>query len=299
MFSAYDHEHGSSPKHIFGYEPKFDYGAFKNNRQNEPNRGFKGFVFSQGPYWVYYSLHVITSDLLRVTLRLHTITLVVASKSTGEILVDLTQKGDFGFQSVRLADGRSFRPLTPDDVAIQQELASGTLMFRSMNVIDANNLNRDFSFRNPLMLGQYEEWQTLPMCTRSNRKKKAVQSTFKTPGTGIKSLTETSTRVDLGRMVNGAFYKSTGLFRTLRLPKLTVAASLCPGGASGEFYTDPSGKTVVSGPGPTHVRQYVQPGFSAVFSGKYEPVDQWIGLHSRGARGFFVDHGYGIDPDLN
>lgn len=68
----------------------------------------------------------------------------------------------------------------------------------------------------------------------------------------------------------------------------------------GIFYTDPTGRKIVSGPGPNSVRQFIKPGFQAIIGeGQYEPVDTWIGMYKLKHTGSFQNVGYGVDPTTN
>lgn len=172
--------------------------------------------------------------------------------------------------------------------------------FRSINILDVDNPNPDFQIRNPVLIGQYEVWQTEPMCSKGRTRKKLLNVQLKLPNTGFKALDQPDEIVDLGRSSGRKFYKSVGLNRSLKTSDLEFAAKHCPGnGTSGVFYIDPTGTEIRPGPGPTSVRQFVKPGFKGIMNGRFETVDKWTGLHFRGVRGFFADHGYGIDANNN
>lgn len=282
------------------YTPKFTYTAWKNNRQNEADRGFKGFVLRTNAYFIYFSLHVVQSSLRRTTVRFHTINMAVADRRTKELLMEVQQKGDFGWAGVRLLGGKKFGAINPDEEAIMAAQAPGPNNFRSINILDVDNPNPDFEIRNPILIGQYEVWQTQPMCTKPTSRKSLLNAQFKLPNTGFKALDQPDVAVDLGRKFKGKFYKSTGLNRSIKAKNLEFGAEFCPGdGTSGVFYTNPEGTEIRPGPGPTSVRQFVKSGFKGAFTGRYETVDSWTGLHFRGARGFLGDHGYGIDANTN
>ena len=316
MYSAYDHDHGSSPYHIFGYHPKYNYVAFKNSREDESHTGFKGIVYRKGGYFVYYSLHVRTSSLRRVSVRRHTIQLVIASAKTKEILVNIQHKGDFGWQSVRMKKFSQFRPLKSIDFKIQKEQkdAGDPRFFRSIPVLDDDG--GTFGSRNPAVLGQYEEWQTLPICSRQknpSRPNDVVRVSLKEPITGIKKYEQPDSKVNLGDCIKrllpkgktcddrqrDAFVHSVNLNRFLDMLNVEVSDKHCPGGKNGVFYTDPLGEKLFDGPGKNRLRQYIKKGFSVVLEGRFEPSETWVGLYSDASRGHFLDHDYGIDPKLN
>lgn len=244
---------------------------------------------------VYYQLHAQTSNIARIRVRQHTITLAIVHTRTKELMVDITHKADFGYNSVRLR-GRNYQPLTREDVAIAAN-ETGPLNFRSINVLNMANPNPEFKNRKPVPIGTYEIWQTRPICTVSVGRG-GVQVVFRQPATGIKT-PDSLTKVNLGRKYNNRFFKSTGLNRHIRMAGLQVSSKHCPEGAAGKFYTNPSATTVLEGPGRNAIRQYVKPEFSVTIDGRFEAVDNWVGMHAKGWRGFFHDHGYGIDPNKN
>lgn len=91
----YSHDHGSAPHFMGGWAPKWHYTAWKNGRQSESHIGFKGYgLRSAGADW-YFSAHASTSDMRRVHERFHTVTMTAAV--AGEVVADISCKGDFGF----------------------------------------------------------------------------------------------------------------------------------------------------------------------------------------------------------
>lgn len=58
-----------------GYEPKFGYVSWKNGRERENHAGFKGVVLEEDGKLVYYMTHGQTSNVGRLPVRFHTITL--------------------------------------------------------------------------------------------------------------------------------------------------------------------------------------------------------------------------------
>lgn len=300
--SAYDHEHGSNPLKLMGYAPKFTYTSWKNGREMEPQRGFKGFVLHLKGYYAYFSLHVVQSSLNRVTTRNHTINFAVVDENTKELLMDIQHKGDFGWTGVRLLNKTEFRPIDKTQESIRDGQLSGPNNFRSINVFDADNPNPEFDLsRKPMGLGQYEVWQTLPMCMKAKGRNSLFEVVFKTPNTGIKSVRQQGTLVPLGRPGNSTLARSRGLNRSLQFSGLKFGAEYCPdsGTDDGVFYTNALGTEIRPGPGPNSVRQFVKPGFKGELNERYEVGNAWSGLHYENTRGFFVDHGYGIDPEQN
>ena len=299
---AYDHEHGSSPEHLMGYVPKYTYTSFKNGAEDESDAGFKGFVWPQGDFMVFYSIHAQASSLRRINERFHTIVVAITHAKTKELMYEFSQKGDFGFRAARGKVKNTFVPFDQDDADMQlaQDLDKGNpRRMRSFNVIDEGNLDKRFEYRRDVLEGVYEEWQTLPKCA-SAPPYGSVIIDLKSPGTGVKSTTKLDEMVRLERTT-----RNNGAARSIR-----VAVPIVFSGAhcnftnsaepvSGYFYTDPKGETLLSGPGPNAVRQYAKEGFSLSVSGVFEPVELGLGLHVNKGLGFFYDHGFGINPDKN
>lgn len=282
------------------YEPLFDYTAWKNGRMEESDEGFKGFVMRYDKYMIYYNIHAKQSSLRRTKVRFHTINLVIKDRLTNELYMDIRQKGDFGFQGVQLKN-KEFLPINAKEQEIKDEQDRKGLPrnFRSINVIDESNLDPRFRYRKSLILGLYEFWNTQPICTRPKSRTSLLLVEFKLVNTGMKSLTRPDSIVKLGRRNNGKLFQNAGLNRSITVSKFRIGAQYCPGGKSGTFYTDPDGKRILSGPGRSAVKQFVKPGFNMMLDGRFEAVDNWVGMHLRGARGFMKDSGYGIDPENN
>lgn len=68
----YGHEHGSFDG-LAGYTSRFDYTAWKNNRQDESHAGFKNYVIPAGDKFVVVNLHAATDDFNRFQVDLHTV----------------------------------------------------------------------------------------------------------------------------------------------------------------------------------------------------------------------------------
>lgn len=311
--SAYNHEHGSSAKQLMGYEPKYEYTAYKNNREQEDHNGFKGVVFRHGPYFVYWSIHAHTSSVRRVSVRLHTVTIAVTNVRTKELLVELTHKGFFGFLAARVPSG--FLALSPVEQRIREAVESDNWgrNKRSVNVIDINNLNPAYLYRTPesaILRGQYEDWTTGPICTGRGRDG-MITVDFTNPSTGIKSAARRGDKVLLGGNIGSKFIRNDGSSRILILSNFVLSADNCvfklaniKGGRSvnGVFYTNPAGDVIEDGPGRDRVRQFMKPGFEMRVKGLgiYETGSTWLGMfenrtHVRGQSSY----GFPIDPEVN
>lgn len=303
--SAYDHEHGSAAPILMGYKPKYGYTAWKNNRQNEAHEGFKSFVMKKGDYMIYYEVHSQSSNMSRIKTRFHTITMVFMHAKTGEKMMEVTHKADFGYLGARdrVKTKNIVHPLRAEDKRIARAQRGKHRAFRALNIVDVNNLDYRYELRPNPGNGGYEGWATRPMCT-GGRYFVNVITDIERPSTGLKSDTDFTTRVKLGRTFRGKFVQNTGMSRSIRFSKNTiVGASSCvfEGGKKpqGYFYTDVYGLKVVKGPGPNAVRQYIKKDFETTYSFALETADQWLGLYQEGDKGFFKDSGFGIDANRN
>lgn len=284
------------------YKPKYGLTEFKNGGGIETNQGFKDFVIEHEGLYIYLSMHARTSSLRRVTTRFHTITVVVKSKATGELLMEVTTKGDFGFLAVRKRGG-GIVPADATQAAIQAEQRKYPTEngFRAINIIDKDNLNPEWKYASPdILKGLYEPWSTDILCTTASRFNKFAVD-FILPSTASKTPAGLES-VPLGVRQRKGIMRNNGIKRDIRFRKVIVGAQYCgreAGFTGGYFYTDVYGKESRSGPGPDAVRQYIKPGFSATIMGKFEPTGQWLGKYIEGKHDFLRDIGYGVDPDSN
>lgn len=305
MHSAYDHEHGSAAPYLMGYKPKYGYTELKNTGGIESDPGFKDFVFYYGNLIVYISIHAQTSSLRRVSQRHHTVTIVMKHRNTGELLAEVTSKGDFGFQSARRAGpDNNFVPLTNEGHMMKREQTRQRPYlrhFRSINVIDMRNPDPRFRYSYPMSMGTYEEWVVVPSCTTTVEGGELTLD-IQDPITGIPSVNNMSP-VWLGRRTGpDGFMKNTGLKRTLQVRHLKLSASRCGFGEDfkgGHFYSNPYLTELRDGPGRDSVKQYIKPGFVGNIYGLWRPGGRWLGLHSPRVKSFFTDRGYGINPAVN
>lgn len=296
FWCAYNHDHGSSSKYLMNYEPTFGYTARKNNFQNESHEGFKGFVFRQGDHMIYYSLHAQTSHLRRMTASSHTIVLAVSHVRSGELLVELTQKGDFGFLGGRGRNG-GIIPLRYEDVQKEkaQRGVKGARLFRVVNVIGyPGSLDRRLAYNPNVLEGLYEAWMTVIMCSKTPAYG-GLGVDFETPGTAVRGLQKESIK----KVVRLQHEKlNTGMSRNIHINDVVVSGKYCSfGNKEGVFYTDPLGQELLNGPGRGAVRQYIKKGVQINMSGKFKVgSQQWLGLFEEGKTGSMLDHGYGVDP---
>lgn len=292
------------------YNPKYGLTEEKYTGGIESNPGFKDAVIKQDGLLIYFSEHVQTSSLRRVRARFHTVTVVIKDASTKELLAELSFKGDFGFLAARRAGANNrFVAVTPEGEAIfaeQRRQIPFLRKLRTINVIKEGDLNPAYRYQTPLLEGTYEEWITVPPCTKSPRGGELVLD-VQDPITAVREVPG-DTKVALGVIDRpgpvAVFRRHISLRRTLRAKDLEVSAAACGfdgGFDGGEFYTDPEGKELRSGPGPNNVRQYIKKGWSAKISGRWQVGlgNLWLGAHVHGSKEFFYDQGYGVSPEMN
>lgn len=288
-----------------GYWPKYDLTAWKNGREKENNEGFKNLIMEVGDYKILYMVHMQTSSLRRLKQRWHSILFVVMHARTREIVVEITHKGDFGFLSARIGNGL-FMPITSEDAKMMKEMFTQPHR-RSVNIIDEKNLDRRLEYRSPkhtMMMGVYEDWTTVPLGGAEGRAGN-LRIDVTRSATGVRSFSRMDEKVYLGHSEKGVFYRQAGQARLLLAPKFEFSSKNCERtlGArlpsSGVFYTNAKGDQLKDGPGPDAIRQYIKPGFSLSFSGKFRAVDSWSGLLSKDSDLEVDDLGYGLDPDKN
>lgn len=222
--STYSHEHGQSPIQLMNYTPRYDLVAYKNNDEHEPDAGFKSFVLSSGPYLVHLSIHVQTSNIRRMRQRYHTVSLAIVHRATGEVMMDVASKADFGFLGVRAKGSSRLIALTRRDEEIlqRQELSRETRKFRSVNVINIGRLDGRYAYREDVLRGRYERWGTLPLCSTSVRFG-GVMVDVKTPINGIVSGELLDEAVGLGFPGR----RNDGIARTVLVKGLRVGGRFC------------------------------------------------------------------------
>lgn len=297
-----------------GYAPKYGYTAFKNNREFETHEGFKGFVFRVDDYFVYYGIHAQTSSLRRIQQDRHTVTVAITHVETKELVAELTQKADFGFLAAQ-NPSNGFIPLSPADEVIRdnQESHGMPINRRSVNVINLGTLDPRFSYKMPesmILMGLYEEWSTATLCSGRSKYSGSITADIIFSATGIKSFEEKDTSVKLGVWRDGKFIRSTGSARQLKFSRggVQISDKSCVHKSakisgkmtgSGVFYTDVYGESLVNGPGPNVLKQFIKPGFGIELTGIYGPTDSWLGMHKQGHFGIMINYGYGLNPDKN
>lgn len=312
LYSGYDHEHGSSPKHLMGYSPKFHYTAWKNGREGESHEGYKGHVFRYGGYFVYLMVHLQTSNTRRILTRHHTILLAVTDATTQELVLELSHKADFGFIGVKAQSGRLI-PLSGGEWAEHNsQMAEGVLRrSRSINVLDMSRPARGYLYRAPrreMRRGVYETWTTTPLCAGDNRLGVVTVDVTNAATGVVRAATRGAQEVALGYYRYRRFYRNIGNARQVRLAGFAVGEEFCRFAIDGvegtrlpdgSFYTDAYGRRLLKGAADGAIRQFVKRGFSLRISGKFGAAEAWTGLYVGGVFGAIVNYGYSVNPDVN
>lgn len=308
FWCAFDHEHGSDSITSMSYRPKLNYVAYKNGRQNESHIGFKSLVLDVGRYLVHFGLHSQLSSTRRFFTRFHTVVIVAVEKRSHQLMLELSYKADFGFNSARLSGGQPM-PLTDADKKISDSMeGSNATAFgtRIVNVINPMGLDKRFMYREfeTRMRGLYEEWKTSPMCSTVKRQEEPTVD-FKDPSMALRTANynESISEVQLFKVINGEKVLNKNIIREFHAINWQLGDKHCyfegrkP--SSGYFYTDVYGKNVMDGPGINAVRQYIKPGFNLKISGTFMPADNWQRIMKRKRKGATADSGNAIDWEKN
>ena len=249
----YGHEHGTDPA-LVGYQASFGYTAFYNNRQNERHEGFKGFAFSDdGVHW-YVNVHATTGMLSRVCVRFHTVVFAAKDAKSGELLLELAYKGDFG----------SLRSNDEDAEFIQPKLANCP---NQLDIAEETEAVKEVRVRTS---DEYEAWRggTNTALGMSFDEEIGMSIDIQNPMTACNGL----------RCEGAIDQDSKGNERSIIFLELAFDyqkdLDLSDGQADGYFYTDPYGKIQADNSKNT-MRQFIAPGFSHVLDGQYGSHDAW------------------------
>ena len=247
---SFGHEHGSNPAVIPG-APMVPYGYVAAHvPQDEPNVGFKEFIFPDmnNQNWVRFVVHAGTASQRRVCARHHTLFVQVFDSSGVEKLA-VNFKADYGFAEATSDSGSGVLQPTGCGYSMQTLADQVSDRNRSINVgVGSDNYERwdsrsDTTQTRNLGLAQFAHNFDIrnPMSHCVDMRCDAV---------GLRDpLRENGTR----RTISMASWKSNFLFG---------------GGTalgSGEFFTDVFGSSVLPATDPGAIRQYVAPGFSLGF----------------------------------
>jgi hypothetical protein len=249
----FGHDHGSKPGLIPG-SPKvpYQYVAAKVP-QNEPNVGFKEFIFTYKGRYVRIVEHASTAMSRRVCARFHTMYVMVYD-ADGEELFRTGFKADFG-AAISAAD--------------QSTLTGSTCGYSMEAVRVATNAFR--RIRRDADSGSYEVWRTVPTSGTTNLGL-VLNHTLDIRDPYSFCPTSNCTDVEL----HAADRNQTETRRTLQLRGMEMRSAFALD--TGTFHTDPFGAGIVSSDAPNAVEQYIAPGFTMIFPTdefRCEVVDPW------------------------
>jgi hypothetical protein len=241
----FGHDHGSDPALLKpGFKPAYGYVSARdplhgNGTLPEPNPGFKNYVWERDGYRILFVHHFGTGGAGRICRQFHSLQVVIASKSTGEIMADLNLLADFG----RATDNNTDGPINascPSGVPTPSQITNTTGERKLKVSPDLNG---------------YEPWRSDGSGLIIGLNTAGLTFDTVNPITACKS-NNCSSATDLMRIG-----QNTGEMRLFAFgPGLGVNAARAV--ATGEFYTDIYGKKLLSASDPGAVRQYLKPGFS-------------------------------------
>jgi hypothetical protein len=270
----YRHDHGSDPS-LVGYKPAFGYVAVYNKFQPELHEGFKGFAIrdeEKGIGW-YINIHSETGVISRACARVHTVVMAATDLKSGEKLLELSYKGDFG---VVVGNGESGdATLQPGlkDCPNQAQIA-GEL---ETNKFDAKRRLRVFSGgKDP---GGYEQWDG----GASRDLGMSFPDWF--PGMGI-DIRNPATGCSDSSCTDVGFTGQHADQRTIEFRELNIVYDNLLDKSDGKagdgfFRTDVYG--IVNDDDTQNVIvQYVKPGFEQTLDGFFSSQDSWRGLYTEG-----------------
>ncbi len=260
----YEHEHGSDPSLVGYKQAAFEYTAFKNDNQPELHEGFKGFALQDTTkdMGYYINIHSETGVISRACARHHTVVFAVTRLSTGELLAELSYKGDFGAVKNNQT-GDVFQP-SLDKCADQAQIAAqNEPAGRRIRVFEGGNDPGGYEQWDgglPRSLGfDYPEWSA------------GMGIDIRNPATGCNSTGCT-----------GALKTDSNADqRTLEFHEVTLKYNGFLDGADGDgvFYTDVYGTKPLQATDAGAVKQYIQPGLDIVLDGFFTTQDPWRGLY--------------------
>lgn len=247
----FGHEHGSNPALIPG-APLIGYEYVASNvPQDEPNVGFKEFIFEDmtGNYWVRFIIHAGTASDRRVCAQFHTLYVSVYDKS-GDEKFGVGFKADYGaaFSTGDAGD----QVLTPSDC--------GYSMPALVNQVDSHQRRR-------INVGagsnNYESWDSreeTPEVLNLGMVQFDHGFDIRNPMSHCTSMTCNSVAVRDPEHENAT--RRTLLMASWR-SDFEFDADHALG--SGEYYTDAYANSTLSASNPVAIRQFVEPGFHLAF----------------------------------
>ena len=241
----FGHEHGSDPS-LVGYDAKLNFTATYNKLQAEQHQGFKGFAIrdeEQDLGW-YINVHATTSDIARVCAQFHTVVVAVTDLSSGELLAELSYKGDFGGVVANRKDKRDNVPLITPALCPEQKVSdAGTRPVKRIRVANESSIENN----------DYERWfggitKELGMDFKRDF---GIEIDIRNPGTSCNTFACTGDHVN----------NSQGDKRTIRLKEIRIKHDpFKDADSDGVFYTNPYGTAPATKGEEGAVRQYIKPG---------------------------------------
>ena len=248
----FGHEHGSDPSVIPG-SPMIAYEYVASNvPQNEPNMGFKEFIFKDmtGNYWVRFIIHAGTASDRRVCAQFHTLYVSVYD-SAGNEKFGVGFKADYG-AAFSTSDGGD-KVLTPSDCGYSMPALANqvdSLQKRRINVGSGSN--------------NYETWDSreeTPQVLNLGMIQFDHGFDIRNPMSHCNGITCNSVTVRDPEKENST--QRTLLMASWR-SDFEFDADHALG--SGEYFTDAYGNGLLSESNPLATRQFAEPGFHLEFA---------------------------------
>jgi hypothetical protein len=250
------HEHGSDPSLVGGgIKPAYGYTSSAAG-VDETHQGFKSYVFDdpQGHRWLL-SHHFGTGSVNRACARFHGLDIVVATGAGGQVLADMHLLADFGAAVVNTTGAPITPSACPDQYAQANAESSDGVRRLPVGTFDGGV--------------PYEPWRADTGGNIVGFRSAAL--TFNTPD-GVLICADITCNQGLRRAA----------FGTRRFFLQSQGFGVVAGANTGEFYTDPRGRTRVSAGQPGAVRQYVRPGTAITLpstNGHCRASDSWRAMY--------------------
>ena len=223
-------------------------------------------AFKENDVGWYINVHATTGMLSRACVRFHTVVFFARDLTTGEKLLELSYKGDYGAAVSNANEDLVLQPQQancPNQKAIAQETNARKALRVFINGKDPGDYERWRGGTNRYLGMSFPKWSA------------GMTVDIRNPITGCSnkacsqaSLTEQSAEQrsiifhDLSFSYNSLLDKSDGV------------------AGDGYFYTDPYGY-VQDDDSLNTLRQYINPNFSAKLDGHYSTQDAWRGLYTK------------------
>ena len=270
----FGHEHGSDPSQI-GYTAYYNYVAYHNNNQHEQHEGFKGFSLKDGAVNWYVNIHATSGMHRRICVPLHTV-VVAALGDDGELLAELSFKGDFGESRANSGNGAVITNPSSDcnQVALEQQDTKAEKRVRVLN----DGRYSDSGYEQWRMIGH----DFLGLEFNSD----VITMDIRNPVTGCQGLSCRTAILTNPDPEQPTVASNNGERRTLNFHqgiKITYNRDLdlSDGKEDGYFYTDAKGTKTVSASSPEAVRQFVKPGLNLAGPTDFHASqDAWFGLYT-------------------